>query len=140
MKRKIILILTCLIVFLFPLASCGESGKAKATLITSTATTVVIKVETAEENATLLSVMETLKGETFTYELTGTMVSSINGVQNPADYSSCWMLYTSDADFSNNEWGTTTYEGTTYGSATLGADGLIVASGETYIWVYESFS
>ena len=39
------------------------------------------------------------------------MVTSINGIENPADYSSCWMLYTSDAENANASWGTVEYEG-----------------------------
>ena len=67
------------------------------------------------------------------------MVSSVEGKENAADGSACWMLYTSDAEMSNKEWGTITYEGNTYGSAILGAESLQVSAGQYYVWSYDAF-
>lgn len=68
------------------------------------------------------------------------MITSINGIENPADFSSCWMLYTSDAENSNTAWGTVEYEGVEYGSAVSGAEVLKIKEGQLYIWVFQSFS
>jgi hypothetical protein len=68
------------------------------------------------------------------------MITSINGIENPADYSSCWMLYTSDEDNANAAWGTVEYEGKEYGSAISGAETLKIKADKLYIWVYKSFS
>jgi len=68
------------------------------------------------------------------------MITSINGIENPADYSSCWMLYTSDAENANTAWGTVEYEGVEYGSAISGAEALKIKAGQLYIWVFQSFS
>ena len=68
------------------------------------------------------------------------MVTSINGIDNPADYSSCWMLFTSDAENSNTAWGTVVYDGAEYGSAISGAETLKIKPGQLYIWVFQSFS
>ena len=68
------------------------------------------------------------------------MITSINGIENPADYSSCWMLYTSDADNANNGWGTVEYEGVEYGSAISGAEMLKIKPDQLYIWVFKSFT
>ena len=68
------------------------------------------------------------------------MVTSINGIDNPADFSSCWMLYTSDADNSNAAWGTVEFEGNQYGSAISGAETLKIKADQLYIWVFKSFS
>jgi hypothetical protein len=73
------------------------------------------------------------------FEITSGMVSSIEGKANPADWSACWMLYTSDTETSNTEWGTITYDGNTYGSAILGAESLTVSVGAYYIWSYDTF-
>ena len=67
------------------------------------------------------------------------MVTSINGIANAADYSSCWMLYTSDTENANSAWGTIEYNGTEYGSAISGAETLKIKAGQLYIWVYQSF-
>ena len=67
------------------------------------------------------------------------MITSINGIDNAADYSSCWMLYTSDADYSSTAWGTVEYEGVEYGSAISGAEVLQIKPGQLYIWVYQTF-
>ena len=68
------------------------------------------------------------------------MITSINGIANPADYSSCWMLYTSDADNANSAWGTVEYEGVEYGSAISGAEVLKIKPDQLYIWVFKSFT
>ena len=73
------------------------------------------------------------------YKLENGMVTSVNGIDNPADYSYCWMLYTDDAENSNDAWGTIQYKEKTYASATLGASALVIAKDCTYIWVYTKF-
>ena len=103
-------------------------------------TTIVIRCEETDGEATLADYMAKLKtaGEIeFTVE--NGMITSINGIENPADYSSCWMLYTSDSDFSSSEWGTVEYQGVEYGSAILGAEALVIKPEQTYIWVFKSF-
>ena len=142
MKRKTYAIFTFIlsvVMLAFGFAAC-QKGKAVATVKETTETRIVIKVGEAEENATLLSVMEALQtDEKLSFTLAGTMVSSINGKENAADFSSCWMLYTSDAEMSNAEWGTLEYDGKTLGSAILGADALTVVEGEIYVWEYQTF-
>ena len=100
----------------------------------------MISVSGASDNGTVMDCMEFLqaKGE-ISYKLSGTMVTELNGKANAADFSGCWMLYTSDAEMSNAEWGTVEYEGKTLGSAILGADALTVTAGEIYIWEYVIF-
>lgn len=144
MKRKCISFVTLLASFVLMLSmavGCSLfSGPADAKVVETTDTCVVIKVENAQENQTLLDVMSALQEEeALTYTLSGTMVNGINGKENKADFSACWMLYTSDAEMANNDWGTYTYKDATYGSAILGADALPVLSGATYIWVYTTF-
>ena len=89
----------------------------------------------------LIDYMETLKqkGE-LEFSVGNGMILSINGIDNPADYSSCWMLYTSDAENANASWGTVEYEGKEYGSAVSGAEVLKIKPDQLYIWVFKSFS
>ena len=120
--------------------SCDKEGSAKAEILSKTDTMVVVQVNETEGFATLLDAMTYLKDEgKLTFELSGGMVSSIEGKTNPADWSACWMLYTSDKEMSNIEWGTVVYDGNTYGSAILGAESLQVSAGEYYIWSYDTF-
>ena len=101
---------------------------------------VAILVNELESNATLMQVMEQAKTDgKLMFEVSGTMVVSLNGKANDTDYNPCWMLYSSDEAMTNAEWGTCTYEGETLGSAILGADALTVKEGKTYVWVYTSF-
>lgn len=79
------------------------------------------------------------KGE-LEFEISDGMITSINGIDNPADFSSCWMLYTSDAENANTGWGTVEYDGKEYGSAISGAEKLTVKADQLYIWVFKSFS
>lgn len=77
------------------------------------------------------------KSEKLAYKISDGMVTEINGKANTT--SSYWMLYTSDTENANNEWGTLEYEGEVYGSATLGAESLKAKEGCIYIWSYQTF-
>ena len=83
---------------------------------------------------------ELAKDGKMTCKISDGMVTSINDIDNPADFSSCWMLYTSDAENSNTAWGTVEYDGKEYGSAVSGAETLKIKADQLYIWVYQSFS
>lgn len=139
MKRKISYLLTLIFVaFTAVFAVACKGGEAKAEVLSSTETQLVIRVNTAEGNATLTDVMTALQEEgELSFTITGGMITEINGKSNTAsDY---WMLYTSDTEMSNTEWGTVDYEDETYASAILGADALAVVDGGLYIWDYQSF-
>ena len=141
MKKLLSLLLV--VVGAFALVCCGQSnGEAKTVVaVAKEENTVVIIVEELAGTATLLAVMEDLREEgklTFAADLSG-MVQSIEGKENPADWSACWMLYTSDEEMANTDWGTIEYEGVVYGSAILGARALEVVAGATYIWSYQTF-
>lgn len=92
------------------------------------------------DTTTLVDYMTSLKGDgQLSFEINNGMLTSVNGIDNPSDLSSCWMLYTSDIDNANSAWGTIEYNGHVYGSAIFGAESLIVKDGCLYIWVYQSF-
>ena len=138
--------LSCL--FLVMLLACAVllSGCQKEPLVIKDSDTyIVIKTtEKALDGKTdmhLIDYMSQLKekGE-LEFGISDGMITSINGIDNPADWSSCWMLYTSDADNANAAWGTVEYEGNVYGSAISGAQDLIVKADQLYIWVFKSFS
>jgi hypothetical protein len=102
---------------------------------------VVISVTETDGKCTMLDCMEKL-AETeadFSYAFSGGMVTQVNGVQNAADYSKCWMVYTSDSEMANAAWGTIDYNGATLGSAVVGADALTVITGEIYVLEYVTF-
>ncbi len=147
MKRKCISFLTFILVALTSLClfACGESGNVnveKITLDVDEAGYVSIFVQEggAEEGTTLLSVMKALKEEgKLTFSEESGMLTEMIGKKNALDYSACWMLYTSDAKMTNDEWGTVTHKEKTYGSAILGANTLEVVEGETYLWQYQTF-
>lgn len=143
MKRKMYALFTLLLtaaMSICMLIACDKEGSAKAEIVSKSDTMVVIKINETEGFATLLDAMTYLKNEDkLTFELTGGMVSSIEGKANPADWSTCWMLYTSDEEMSNTEWGTISYDGNTYGSAILGAESLTVSAGQYYVWSYDTF-
>ena len=144
MKRKIFSLLLLVTAF-FTFSSCAffKPANQKSMLVELTRESehmLVIQVKDPSKGATVLDAMERLKeSELLEYETVGTMIVSIDGVANAADYSACWMLYTSDGECANKEWGTVEYDSQTYGSAVLGADALQVMDGELYIWVYETF-
>lgn len=105
---------------------------------------VVIKVDakylTIDKDTVFLDYMNKLKedGE-IDFTIADGMVTSINGTENPADWSKCWMLYTDDEEFSNKAWGEIVVDEKTYYSASLGAESLPIKDGKTYVWSFVSF-
>ena len=92
------------------------------------------------EGETLLEYMYAMEEEgEIEFSLSNGMITAINGTENAATYNPCWMLYTSDTEYSNGAWGSYEHEGQTLFSATLGASELPAKSGEIYVWVYQSF-
>ena len=92
------------------------------------------------DQTTLVDYMHSLKNDgQLSFEMDDGMVSSINGIDNPSDYSSCWMLYTSDTENANSAWGTIEYDQNVYGSAIFGAESLKIKDGCIYIWFFKSF-
>ena len=140
MKKLFTLLLTiCLVLCSTFAISCNKGGSVKATLVSVSEHTIVIKVEEVSGNPMLIDALNTLKGDNFNYTIVGGMIMEINGVENPADWSYCWMIYTNDADFSNTAFGVCSYNGVDYGSAILGAEALPVTANCYYILNYTYF-
>lgn len=138
--------LSCLFAVLLLACSVLLPGcKSEPLVIKDSETCIVIKttqeVLAGNEDMVLIDYMNQLveKGE-LTCTIKDGMVTSINGIDNPSDFSSCWMLYTSDAENSNSAWGVVEYNGVEYGSAISGAETLKLKADQLYIWVFQSFS
>lgn len=154
MKRKILSILLA-VLSLVCASSCSltdgvkklleklegkTDGVALAYHMEVTETHVVIVPESQIGEATLIDYMERARlNGGFSFEMKDGMVTSINGKANTADFSGCWMLYTSDVEFSNTAWGTVEYGEKTLGSAIVGAEELPTKVNEIYLWEYCSF-
>ena len=141
MKKTVCCIFAVLLLCSVLLSGC----KSEPLVIKDSETCIVIK-PTAEamdgkSDMLLIDFMDELAKEgKMTCKISNGMVTSINGIDNPEDFSSCWMLYTSDAENSNTAWGTVEYDGKEYGSAISGAETLKIKADQLYIWVYQSFS
>ena len=152
MKKALSLLLVMLITCAVLLSGCQPDttvietpGTDPETNLVITDDHVIIKITqealNGETDMTLMDYMEELKNKgELEFVVKDGMITAINGIENPADYSSCWMLYTSDADNANASWGTVEYEGKEYGSAISGAETLKIKADQLYIWVYKSFS
>ena len=117
-----------------------EVEEIPATIEQKTDDMVAIRVLKTDGKETLSDMMEYLRKEgAFTYAESGGMITAINGKENAADWSYCWMLYTSDTEFANTEWGTVEYGSETLGSAVVGAELLSVTKGAVYVWSYTGF-
>lgn len=138
--KRLSVLLLALLLTLSALSGCQK----EPLVIKDSETCIVIKVtgDVLADNPDMLLIdyMNKLSEEgELSCTISNGMITSINGIENPADYSSCWMLYTSDADNSNTAWGTVEYEGVEYGSAISGAETLKIKAGQLYIWVFQSF-
>ncbi len=138
MKKLLSLVLTLTVLVT---ASILTACKKEPLVIKESDTYVVIKVETSKTDLTLANYMASLEDYKDMFVIKNGMVTSINGIENALDFSSCWMLYTDDyrEEFSNSAWGTVEYKEKTYNSAAFGAEELIVKNGCTYIWIYQEF-
>ena len=141
-SRRITVVFLAVLVFVSTalLTAC----KQEPMVIKDSDTYIVIKVtqEAMGDRSEMLLIdyMKQLKDKgDLAFEMSDGMITSINGIANPADYSSCWMLYTSDETMSNAAWGTVEYQGKQYGSAVVGAEQMKIKPGQLYIWVYQSF-
>ena len=139
-------LVTCMLAFLTLVLSCAfvSCFQQKPLVIKQSDTYIVITVSDKQmplaEDTTLVEYMQSLKTSgKLEFEIKDGMVTSINHIENPADFSSCWMLYTSDTENANNAWGEIEYDGNVYGSSVNGAERLKIKNGCLYIWVYKSF-
>ena len=138
--RKILVLSLVLVLLVLCLCACGAKEK-EPTILKESDEYYVLKPTADFAGKSLLEFMNSVKasGELdFTVDNTN-MITSINGVANTSDYSKCWMLYTSDTEHANTAWGQIEYNGQVYGSATLGAESLIIVENGLYIWVYTTF-
>lgn len=138
--------LSCLCLILLLACSMLLSGCQKEPLVIKDSDTYIViktteKTLDGKEEMFLIDYMNELsqQGE-LACTIEDGMITSINGIANPADFSSCWMLYTSDTENANNAWGTVEYEGKEYGSAISGAETLKIKADQMYIWVFKSFT
>ncbi|MBQ7924061.1 MAG: hypothetical protein IJ329_02005 [Clostridia bacterium] len=149
MKRKItvlfslLLTLVCSALCLF---ACGKAdGNVQASVVESSETLLVIRVDETDGEATLYNAMQylqeqgeiTFESQSSTY---GEMMKSINGKANGENDNPCWMSYTSDTDetLANTAWGYA-YNGETLGSCNFGMSSMPVKAGCLYVWVYQGF-
>ena len=121
---------------------CGEEkGSATVTMVTCEEKTVVLTVSNVQGKFTLLHCLQSLSDEgALTYEMDGTMLKGLGGLQNDDKNFSYWMIYTSDKSNANEAWGTFTYNGETLGSASKGANELRVKDACVYVFSYETMS
>ena len=137
MKKFLALLTSLLAVFAccFPVACSNKSP------VTADENTVIITATDSSfafDGKTLKEYMDHLQDNgKITYSVSNGMVTSINGKSNTAN--SYWMLYTSDSENSDTSWGTFDNNGDIYGSATLGADSLVVKEHCIYVWTYQTF-
>ena len=143
MKKQIKKILSVLMVLVIVV---GLTACKNEKLVIKDSDTYIVVKTTAQSmdgatDMTLMDYMTKLKEKgDLEFTISDGMITSINGIENPADYSSCWMLYTSDAENANAAWGTVEYEGVEYGSAISGAETLKIKPDQLYIWVFKSFT
>ena len=116
----------------------------KPTVVKSDEDTIVITADSnyfaITDETKLIDYMNKLKADgLLDFVIADGMITAIAGKENPADFSSCWMLYTSDTELSNSAWGILEVDGVTYSSAISGATDLTIKDGEVYIWAYVTF-
>jgi len=146
MKRKIV----CFFAILFSclaLSSCALFGSENdgatvqnAKVLAKSENLVVIQVLECQESASVFDAMKFLKekgelefvSETSTY---GESLLSLNGKENPADWSYYWQFYVSDESQGNPD-STYVFEDTTCYFAQKGISGIQAKQGGIYLWEF----
>ena len=126
----------------FAFVSCESSGEANAEVLESTQSVLIISVSETDGNATLYDVMKELradgkidfKSESSTY---GESLLSVNGVDNPPDWSWYWASYTTDEDNGTDE---VKIDGETWYYSAAGISSLKVKKGEKYMFRYIQYA
>ena len=135
MKKLLSLALTILtLVACTFLVACNKDP-----LVIKDSDTLVVVIADTDESISLIDYINSLDEFKDMFVIENGMVTEIDGVKNAADWSKCWMIYTSDSEMANTGWGQVEYKGETYGSAIVGAESLIVKKGCLYIFFYQSF-
>jgi hypothetical protein len=139
MKKLVSTILLTLLTIALAFSTACDS---KPLVVKDSEHLIVISVteDSIKDSKTLIDYMHVLKSDNeLEFEIANGMITSINNIDNPKDYSYCWMLYTSDTTLSNSDWGTIDYKGVIYGSAVVGAELLEIKPNNIYIWYYQKF-
>ncbi len=124
------LLFACLLLICTLLLSCGRAAPVK---IDGDYAVITISEERIEQGTTLKEYMDLLVADgTLEYEIDNGMITSIGGVL--AGDGKYWILFTDDPDYSVTAWGECMYGDVVYGSASLGAESILVKAGCTYIW------
>ncbi len=124
------------------MVACKQSETVKDTEIILT---VDSSVMADIEGKSLVDYMAALKEKNkLSYEGSvsqyGLYVQSINGREADSK-TEWWALYTDDAEFSNEAYGTyTASDGATYAMASVGASSVMIKEGKKYVWVIQLLS
>ena len=142
--KKFCKALAIILVFLtlaFAFTACsGADGEVKIIVINGDQAQEYVIDTTGSEMGDLLDAFEYLKEDTgcdFTYELSGTFLTSVNGYSANSSSNEFWAIYTDleigGIKYYDISWGTVTYNGVEYASASKGVGELPLNGGSTYI-------
>ena len=93
--KKLLSFLLAMVLLAGILTGCRE----EPLVIKDSDTYIVVKTTGEKDDMYLIDYMEKLKEKgQLEFAVRDGMITSINGIDNPADFSSCWMLYTSDEE------------------------------------------
>ena len=134
--KKLILCLTVIVIAVCSVACNVVTDNVEGSDIA--VITVSSDVLEITSTTTLLDYMNELKSKgKISFSMADGMITEING--KSAGGNVYWMLYTDDAELSNEAWGTYEYQQKTYLSAIYGAESLVVKEGATYVWHLQAF-
>lgn len=139
MKTVKLLLTVLVLTVVTAIAAYGCADKQTTTYAKNGDTFVFTVTSVVEDGDTLIDYMESLKGSNSltSYTIENGMITEINGLV--ASNGVYWMLYTDDAENSNETWGSVTVDGVTYSSAILGAESLQIKQGCSYVWMAQQF-
>jgi|GEM_PF-6856285 len=141
MGKKVFSFLAVLVLAVCVLFGCGAEGlpSASATAAVNYVRVAVVDKDSNvlfdEEVSTYSSTLDkVLQEQSIPFTISGGFVTSVYNIENAADWSYCWMFYTNAAGMTDGTY-PYTYDGTAYGSASMGLSELAIKDGATYVIV-----
>ena len=141
LKRVVLVLLFTVFCAAFFFGCDKKAGSATVSVLETEETLLVVQTSDVKGEYTLEDCLKALSAKgSLTYEMKGTMLTSINGKSNDDTNFSYWMIYTSDAKNSNESFGTVEWNGVTFIGASVGVSELNVKDGHTYVLSYQTMS
>ena len=138
--KLLVVVMVVVVAFSIFTACKGEAGEFKVVVIRGSSEKEYVLDNTGNDMTYLVDALEYLSNDSdaqFSYAMSGTFLSSVDGYVANSNNNEFWAIYTDleldGIEYFDNSWGTADYDNDSFGSATKGVTELPLNDGCTYI-------